>query len=124
MLNVKKVLSMILEDLTRSTADYSSTYGTVRALKQSGMVTLQIDGTTTSISKNQWTTLATIGTDYRPARTMYSNILNNTASDGSKVSVILRVQNTGLVSAWCFTGYPTNCQLLGLITYPAANRGG
>lgn len=123
MLNIKKALTKILSDITPSQDDYSSAYGTIRASKQSGVVTLQFDGLNMAYSSG-WNTIGTIGTKYRPARNTYVLAVNNAATTNNALPMEIRIAPSGDVSVYKFSETSTNQMALGQITYYASSRGG
>lgn len=116
MLNVKQLLAKLLQ------LDFSEyavgTVGRVEARRNGHIVTILIfSHTGKAYSAGAWTTLCTIGEQYRPATRSLAIIYDNSSSTAAKLPMVARIEPTGEVQIWRFSDNGRNTTPCGTIVY-------
>lgn len=90
--------------LATDSTSSSGTYGTLNARRIAGMVFVWFNGTSTSYTAGQWTTVGTLPEGYRPVDTINGAGINNAVSSASNAPIMYRINTNGTVAVWIYSG--------------------
>ena len=119
MLDIKKLLTKILDSFKTQTDTLNGSYGLVAYVcKCCGVVSITINQTSaTQLPKGQWITIGTLSASFRPVFQVDALGPDNNTSSVQNNSVQLRVTTGGNVNVWAYTNGVTNNQVLATVTY-------
>ncbi len=98
--------------LVTDSISVSGSYGTIYARRIAGSVFVWFNGTSTSYTANQWTVIGTLPEGYRPVDRINGMGVNNASSSAGNAPLMYRIDTTGTVSVWVYTGTTGNVQAM------------
>lgn len=119
MLDVKKLLSKILDVFSTTSTTITGSYNLKAvAYRRCGIVTLNVWQTATAnLPKGQWITVGTLPAQYRPVQQFDALGPDNNTSSVQNNSLQMRINTGGNVMVWAYSNGVTTNQLLASLTY-------
>ena len=119
MFDLKQWIAKATKMMTLDYDEYTvGTTGKVEARRSGHVVTVLIySHTGKAYSAGAWTTLCTIGEQYRPATRPLAIIYDNSSSTAAKLPMVARIEPTGEVQIWHFSDNGASTTPCGTIVY-------
>ena len=119
MSDTKALIAKVLNFLTTKSTNYTITgnVGTVYARRSGNVVSLVINSTSNKSYSTGYTTICTLGADYRPANTIIAAIMDSNTSTVSAVPMAARIYTSGEVQVYRYAGNGSSTMPRGTISY-------
>lgn len=119
MLDTKALIAKVLNFLTSKSDNYTITgnVGTVYARRSGNVVSLVINSTSNKSYSTGYTTICTLGAEYRPANTIIAAIMDSNTSTVSAVPMAARIYTSGEVQVYRYAGNGSSTMPRGTISY-------